>query len=359
MIKSLLLSCLLLLAGHEAKAEACTLVKIAELHVTIENNRILIPGEMAGHKVKFLFDTSYPASLITANTARSLGIPVRSFGQAEQTPQGVFVSREDVGLANLHGFSLDGYEGSDDIEVGVFSPGDNFGGPDVLGVLGSDFWGGYDVEIDLQHNLIKLFHAKGCDGHNLAYWGSDYNVIAPVQYGARTEVKIKLNGQNITAIIDSGSPHSTITERAAHRLGLRQGDAKSLAADVPQGTQPTDLLSLIRFAHGIGLYITPPPNILADGLPGIEERPLESSYWIGRFDRLQMDEEVIAPMSFRVVPTPPPVAPPVDTRIPYRLVEYDVLLGVDFLKAHRMLLANSQGKMYFTYTGGTDFAKPN
>jgi hypothetical protein len=32
-----------------------------------------------------------------------------------------------------------------------------------------------------------------------------------------------------------------------------------------------------------------------------------------------------------------------------------MVLGVDFLRAHRVLVARSQGRMYFTYVGGTVF----
>jgi hypothetical protein len=33
----------------------------------------------------------------------------------------------------------------------------------------------------------------------------------------------------------------------------------------------------------------------------------------------------------------------------------DMLLGLDFLRAHRVLVANSQRRIYFTYTGGRVF----
>jgi tetratricopeptide (TPR) repeat protein len=35
-----------------------------------------------------------------------------------------------------------------------------------------------------------------------------------------------------------------------------------------------------------------------------------------------------------------------------------MLLGADFLRAHRVLVAHSQGKMYFTYAGGPVFRRP-
>ena len=36
----------------------------------------------------------------------------------------------------------------------------------------------------------------------------------------------------------------------------------------------------------------------------------------------------------------------------------DMVLGLDFLRAHRVLVANSQRRFYFTYTGGRVFASP-
>jgi len=36
----------------------------------------------------------------------------------------------------------------------------------------------------------------------------------------------------------------------------------------------------------------------------------------------------------------------------------DMLLGLDFLRAHRVLVANSQRRIYFTYTGGRVFDNP-
>ncbi len=36
-------------------------------------------------------------------------------------------------------------------------------------------------------------------------------------------------------------------------------------------------------------------------------------------------------------------------------VSYSMLLGADFLRSHRVLIAHSQRKVYFTYTGGPIF----
>jgi len=36
-----------------------------------------------------------------------------------------------------------------------------------------------------------------------------------------------------------------------------------------------------------------------------------------------------------------------------------MLLGLDFLRAHRVYVAHSQGKLYFTYSGGPVFSAPS
>ena len=40
-----------------------------------------------------------------------------------------------------------------------------------------------------------------------------------------------------------------------------------------------------------------------------------------------------------------------------RPAQPQMILGVDFLRSHRVFIANSQRKVYFTYTGGTVFPK--
>ena len=358
MLKHLLLAGLVAMTGGQAEA-SCTLLKVADLHVTVENNQILIPGELEGHPVKFLFDTSYPGSIIAMNAARRLGVPVSEFGPAVYLGRmGAIYSREEGGFAHISEFSLDGHKVRA-TTFGVFGPKDNFGTPDIVASLGSDFWSGYDVEIDLPHNVITLFHPKDCAAHNLAYWGNDYNVADLAHYGLRTEVMIKLNGHDVTAIIDSGSRYSTLTERTAARLGVKRGDSPILGEDRPQNVQPTDLLSLIRFSRGIGLRATmSSPDVRLSGPPDISSESGPSTYWLTSFNKLQIDEENISPMGFRVVPTPQGLEAETGSHIKNRLVDYDILLGVDFLKAHRLLLSNSQGKLYFTYVGGIDFAKP-
>ena len=350
---------LTLLSGREAIA-ACDYTKVAELHVTVENNQILIPGVLHGHKVKFLFDTSSPASFVPAGAAQKLDMPVSSFSQPVFLSQlSGFVNPKDNSFAEVSHFSLDGL----DINGTVFRvfgslESTNFGGPDVTVLLGTDFWKGYEVEVDLPHNKVTLFHAKDCTG-NLAYWSNSYNVVDMQRYGARTAFGIKLDGHDMSAVLDSGSPYSTLTDKAAAKLGVKHDSAAVVMAEEREtGTQATDLPSLLRISYGLGLdpiY----PNVQTIGFPATAEAAPPSNYWLAHFDKVTIDEEVISPVNLRVVKTSQIRTPETGALIPSNdPVHYDMLLGVDFLKSHHVLIANSQNKLYFTYAGGSVFAKP-
>jgi hypothetical protein len=58
---------------------------------------------------------------------------------------------------------------------------------------------------------------------------------------------------------------------------------------------------------------------------------------------------------FAVSPDPPLLRAPA---LSYARRSPDVLLGNDFLRTHRLLVARGQGRIYFTYSGGPVFPAP-
>ena len=70
--------------------------------------------------------------------------------------------------------------------------------------------------------------------------------------------------------------------------------------------------------------------------------------WVAKFDTVALAGEAIRDPRLTVADILPELAysrepPP------------DVILGTDFLRAHRVLVARSQRKFYFTYAGGMIF----
>jgi len=340
------------LPAASAHAE-CRLAKVATLHPVVDNNQILIPGVLNDHKVNFLFDTSFPVSIIPAAAAKRLGIDVQNFTFQETallTNWNFYTAELTEGTTKVQNVNLDGHNVSMTL-FGVFGTSDNFGSPDTVAVLGTDFWRQYDVEIDLKDKTINLYHPDGCATSNLAYWSNAYNVVDMEKRGWQMMLKAKLNGHNVAALLDTGTRFSNLTERAAGELGATK-DEKSILQNEPRmaDVQPTDLLSLTKLSYGIGIY-QPGPDIGSFGVFQPVKNDNRTGFWLAKFDNFTMDEETIAPARLRVVPTPR-LTNEVGSRLGQQYFTYDVLLGVDFLLAHRVMISNSQMKMYFSHTGG-------
>jgi len=161
---------------------------------------------------------------------------------------------------------------------------------------------------------------------------------------------VKLNGKEITAILDSGAPFSSLTRASALRIGIPS--EKQAGADVwLPGMQAADLLSLTNMSYGLGTPVRPGPDIAGGQLePPFTTAALRQT--LADFGSLQLDEEIIKPARFRIVPTPK-TRPETGSRIGQQYFDYDMVFGVDFLLAHHVLIANSQNKIYFSYSGGS------
>jgi hypothetical protein len=80
--------------------------------------------------------------------------------------------------------------------------------------------------------------------------------------------------------------------------------------------------------------------------------------WIGNFDSFVIGGEIIRNPRLRFTSLQVTTAPETGTRLATRQELREMLLGLDFLRAHRVYVAHSQGKLYFTYIGGRVFAPP-
>jgi hypothetical protein len=70
--------------------------------------------------------------------------------------------------------------------------------------------------------------------------------------------------------------------------------------------------------------------------------------WTGQFETFAIGDEVIRNPRIRFA----------DLAQHTGDSQAGMLLGADFLHSHRVLVSRSQGKLYFTYAGGTVFPRP-
>jgi hypothetical protein len=194
-------------------------------------------------------------------------------------------------------------------------------------ILGEDFFHKVDVEFDLAHSTVRLFQPKDCDRASLAYWatGGAASVvdIEPVD-NARPQivVTVQVNGRPIKAMLDSGTATSVLDKWEAGKAGITQ--------DTP-------------------------------GVVAVSGGAKSAASWIGPIQTFVIGDEMIRDTALHVADLYKEATyTPIGSRAPKNADEMQpMLLGADFLRAHRVLVSHTQQKMYFTYVGGPVFRAPS
>ena len=170
-------------------------------------------------------------------------------------------------------------------------------GQDHALLLGYDFFQQVDIEFDLPNDRVRLFQAEDCGNVSLAYWArgtADVVSLAIDNEKPGILVPVKLNDRALLAELDSGASRSVVS------------------------------------------------------------RPQQ---WIGAFQSFVIGGEMIRNPEIRF--TDLSIASThTGNRVAVREDLRDMLLGLDFLRAHRVYVAHSQGRLYFTYSGGPVFSVP-
>jgi len=193
----------------------------------------------------FVFDTGAERTLVTDSGVARAGIRrdtwadtwVRGISGYERHPNA------DPASLILGGLALRRHTVAKDMTLAVGPlPQGAMRQQGLAGLLGIDFLGGFDIDLDMPHLRATLYRVGGCSGRFLP-WAGPYQAIATSQ--PRHDVLIlpaSLDGVTLRAEIDSGSSVSLLTASGIARLGL---SAPSFAAD-PSGA-----------VNGIGRFTVP------------------------------------------------------------------------------------------------------
>ncbi|MDZ5648859.1 aspartyl protease family protein [Nitrospirillum sp. BR 11828] len=293
-----------------ADAANCHLNKVAEMPVRVVRNQPIVEAEVNGAPVRALLDTGADVTVISQAGAARLGLEVSS-----QHKLGGIGGSAAMGQVKLKKLVAGGWWA--DAPLVHVVQNENFG-PDVEMILGQDIFAQYDIELDFASGAIRFFEPKGCDGVPLAYWAQDYAEAAlrpTLPLGHRDiQVRVSLNDRETWALLDTGFTHSSVLLRTAHLADVHED-----APDVAKGGE----------FHGIGKKRTPT--------------------WIASFGSVAIGDETVRNVRLNVG----------DFGLfgePDRVNAIGMFLGADFAKTHRIYVANSQGKVYFTNVGRPIFA---
>jgi tetratricopeptide (TPR) repeat protein/predicted aspartyl protease len=283
---------------------ACSLGTLAELPVTMSGGLPMVTAQINGADAHFVADSGSFYSMIWATVTDDFHLRVDPLPY-ELIIRGIggttLASYTTVKQFSLAGIPLH------DVQFVVAGSGL---GRDSVGVLGQNIFRIADIEYDLANGVIRLMRPKDCGKTVLAYWATDkpYSVI-PIDWATSrdpfTAAVAYLNGAKIRVVFDTGSSRSALSVRAAERAGVRIGD---------HDVRP------------------------AGDFFGIGRRRVQS--WVAPFTSFKIGDEEVRNTRLRISDMGD---------------ETDLLIGADFFLSHRVYVASSQRKLYFTYNGGPVF----
>ena len=288
----------LILAGAPALAD-CKLNQIAELPVTMSGLRPMVTVGINGRDARFIADSGAFYSLISPGSAAEYGLKLT------HAPYGMVLEgaggEAEAWVTTVKTFTLAGVP-LPDIEFLV--AGSELSG---AGMLGQNVLGLADVEYDLAGGAIRLMRPKGCEHKILTYWAGDkaISVMEIADLGVidrHTSGTAYVNGAKIRVMFDTGAGTSMLTVAAAARASVKTSD----------------------------------PTTLYDGVSrGLGRRTVPT--WIAPFASFKVGDEEIRNTRLRIGD--------------FGLDGIDMVLGADFFLSHRVYVANSQRRLFFTYNG--------
>jgi tetratricopeptide (TPR) repeat protein len=291
--------------GSPAHA-VCKMGMVGELHVTMQGHRAMAPVKVNGVDAKIIVDTGAFWNFITPGYAAKFNLSIRSEPGVVIRGVGGESDRTLVGTAQDFSIAGANYHGV------TFVLADKGLDSDSIGLLGENFLSNADVEYDLANGAIRLFKPDGCAKADLSYWvgpQQPYSIIDLDNFyagNAHIAGTVLINGERVRAIFDTGAPSSMLSTKAAWRAGVKPTDANV---------------------------------VVADGGSGVSQRSYIKT-WLAPFASFKVGDEEIK--NVKLI-------------IGNMGLDDDMLVGADFFLSHRVLVSNSQHKMYFTYNGGPVF----
>jgi tetratricopeptide (TPR) repeat protein/predicted aspartyl protease len=278
-----------------------------DLPVTITGTRPTITAKINGVDARFIIDSGAFFSMISSAAADEFKL------KTSMGPLGLRVSGIGGGtvpaVATVKAFTLANMA----LPNVEFLVGGSGVGSGSVGVLGQNLLERWDVEYNLAQGMIRLMKDDDCRKAMLAYWVKPDEPVSLIDIARTTPMKphttgfAYVNGVKIRVAFDTGAAMSMMSRRAAEHAGLKLDG----------------------------------PGAVDAGLVGGIGSSMAKSYIVQVESFKFADGEEIKHTRLRVA----------DLDLDFT----DMLIGADFFLSHRIFVANSQNKLYFTYNGGPVF----
>jgi tetratricopeptide (TPR) repeat protein/predicted aspartyl protease len=296
-----------MLSPAAGAAERCKLLA-ANIPVTMTDSQPVISAGINGAEARFVVDTGAMYQFLSPAAAARFKLPLSDAPMGLRiaglggtfTPQVATVRTFTLGGVAFHGVK--------------WLVGGNDFGAGLAGLLGQDLFRLFDLDLDFPDGILRLIRPEHCRGAAVAYWAGRQPVsVVDLEWTSASDPHLigtaRLDGRSIRVLFDTGAGRSILSLRAARRAGI--------APSTP---------GVVR----VGMTI------------GMGQRPVE--VWRAPVALLEIGDEKIEHTHVLIGNIDEPG------------MEADMLIGADFFLSHHVYVANSQRKLYFTYSGGPVFA---
>jgi predicted aspartyl protease len=297
----------------------CRYVNLKTLPLNMDRGTPRVSGSINGAEFPMIIDTGADKTTLLRWVVDKLEMPL-----AHTNVSAIGVGGESANyIATANQFAI-GPMGGNNLRLKV--AWNTKAIQDAAALIGVDFLLQDDVEISMKEMQLRFFRPLNCGDAFLGYWSQDASYV-PLENGNPDEVRpvvvVELNGKPIRALVDTGAVFSVVSLAAAARAGVTPSS----------------------------------PHVIKDvSIGGVGEHHLET--WIAPFSTFAIGPEVSEHLHLRIGDIWAGAQADIQRMGTSQWLgeQPEMILGMDFLRHHRMLFSKSQHRLYFTYEGGALFA---
>jgi hypothetical protein len=232
-----------------AVAEACgPLKQVASIDMaTGPSGRYLVPVTINGAPQTMLLNTAGGITSLRRESADAMGLHAIDASRIKLLSSNGTASQKfaqmDFQLGAIH---------FPDLQL-IVMPKVGDGAPPFVGSLAGDILQRYDVEMDFAGRKLNFFSKDHCPG-KVIYWKADAYAVVPVTLqiptpedfrkgfrpysprGSHINVPVKIDGKDITAVLNTSSIPSTMsTDTAKYTFGVTAESPGAVPVESPDG----------------------------------------------------------------------------------------------------------------------------
>jgi len=304
-------------ARAEEPPHTCRYVREGTIPAQWVDERLRMQGAINGLPARLIVDTGAQLLTLARGAAERWKL---SLSHVDDTTVGAggesevyrTVVRElDLGPVTWHRVTLDV----------AWQSGDQ---PDFDLLVAANFLFQRDVEFSPADGRLTFFSPRDCDEARLSYWDADAVTVEMHPLGPsdwRQVIPVIVGGKTVRALIDSGSPWSVVDAALANSIGLQASTKTSQVGGI--GTHSVAARTTTLPAIDIGAERISNLPVLVQDLWG----PAAADLHQFGFSDWARDQ-------------------------------FQVILGANFIREHRLLFALSQRKLYLSYLGPVSTPAP-